>query len=66
MQSPEDKPRMGRPPIAEEKRRSDHIKVLLSDAERAELERAAATDGKGISTWVRDVAIKEAGRRGNK
>lgn len=56
---------MGRPPIAEEKRRSDHIKVLLTEAERSELEQAAEEVGKGVSTWVRDVALEKA-RRGLK
>lgn len=60
MQSPEDKPRMGRPPIAEEKRRSDHIKVLITEAERAELDQAAEAAGKPVSTWVRDVALEKA------
>lgn len=62
MQSPEGKPRMGRPPIAEEKRRSDHIKVLVTDAERAELDQAAETAGKAVSTWVRDAALERARR----
>lgn len=65
MQSTEDKPRMGRPPIAEEKRRSDHIKVMITEAEPADLERAAEAAGKGVSTWVRDVALEKA-RRGGK
>lgn len=65
MQSAGDKPRMGRPPIAEEKRRSDHIKVMITDAERADLEQAAEVAGKGVSTWVREVALEKA-RRGHK
>lgn len=51
---------MGRPPIAEEKRRSDHIKVLVTEAERVELDRAAEAAGKAVSTWVRDVALERA------
>ena len=65
MQSPEEKPRMGRPPIAVEKRRSDHIKVLITDAERAELDQAAEAAGKPVSAWVREVALEKA-RRGRK
>ena len=65
MQSAEGKPRMGRPPIAEEKRRSDHIKVMITETERADLEQAAEAAGKGVSTWVREVALEKA-RRGSK
>jgi uncharacterized protein (DUF1778 family) len=51
---------MGRPPIAKEKLRSDHIKVLVTDAERAELDKAAEAAGKAVSTWVREVALEKA------
>jgi len=41
-------------------RRTAHIKVLVTNAEREILERAAATAGAGISTWIRVVALEMA------
>lgn len=63
MAKPAEKPRMGRPPVADEDRRSTHIKVLTTEVERAELEQAAETAGMGVSTWVRVVALEKARRR---
>jgi len=54
------KPRIGRPPIAADARRTTHIKVLATEAERAELEQAAEAAGLGVSTWVRVVALEKA------
>jgi uncharacterized protein (DUF1778 family) len=56
---------MGRPPVADEARRTTHIKVLTTEAERAELEQAAEAAGSGVSTWVRMAALEKA-RRGIK
>lgn len=57
-------PRMGRPPVAQEDRRKVPMHVLTTQAERNELEAAAATAGMGVSTWVRVVALEKA-RRGS-
>lgn len=57
-----EQPRIGRPPIAEESRRTTHIKVLATEAERAELEQAAEAAGLGVSTWMRVVALEKARR----
>ncbi|PSM31673.1 hypothetical protein [Haliangium sp. UPWRP_2] len=59
-----DEPRMGRPPVSDEARRASLIKVLTTEAERAELEQAASAAGIGISTWVRVAALEKA-RRGS-
>ncbi len=60
MNEPKKTPRMGRPPVADEDRRTTHIKVLLTDAEREALEQAAKPSGQGVSTWVRTVALERA------
>lgn len=57
---------MGRPPVSDENRRTTHIKVLTTDAERAELDQAAEAAGMGVSTWVRVVALEKARRSDNK
>jgi len=61
MAKPKQKPRIGRPPVAEDERKSTHIKVLLTEEQREILERAAKAEGDGVSTWVRRVALKAAG-----
>lgn len=60
MKEPTKTPRMGRPPVADEDRRTTHIKVLLTEAEREALEQAAKPSGQGVSTWVRTVALERA------
>jgi len=60
MKEPKKTPRMGRPPVADEDRRTTHIKVLLTEAEREALEQAAKPSGQGVSTWVRTVALERA------
>lgn len=60
MKEPKKTPRMGRPPVADEDRRTTHIKVLLTEAEREALEHAAKPSGQGVSTWVRTVALERA------
>lgn len=58
------KPRMGRPPVADEDRRATLIKVLTTEAEHEELQQAADTAGLPVSTWVRTVALEKARRSG--
>ena len=60
MAKPSKKPRMGRPPVADEDRRTTHIKVLLTETERETLEQAAKPTGQGVATWGRMVALERA------
>lgn len=53
--------RTGRPPIAAEDRRDRVIKVLASEAEFAELQRAATAARRSVSMWVREAALEKAG-----
>jgi len=54
------KPRMGRPPVADADRRETVLRVLTTEDEHAELQRAAAAAGMSTSTWVRAVALERA------
>jgi hypothetical protein len=54
------KPRMGRPSIAPEDRRETPVKVLVTKAEDEELKRAAAADGRTVSTWLRLLGLEKA------
>ena len=53
-------PRMGRPAVAEEDRRSIPLHVLTNKVEREILDRAAKAAGTGTSSWVRLVALEKA------
>lgn len=59
----QDKPRIGRPPVAEENRRATLVRVLVTEAEHEELQRAAADASASVSAWVRQAALEKA-RRG--
>lgn len=59
----EPKARMGRPPVADEARRDNLIRVLVTSSEQDELRRAADAAGMSASTWMRAVALEKA-RRG--
>jgi len=50
----------GRPPVAEEKRRKNLIKVLVTDAEYQDLLRSAKSSSMSLATWVRVVALQKA------
>lgn len=52
----------GRPPLAEEDRRSIMIRVLATEAEHAVMLDAARDARVGISTWLRQVGMREAER----
>ena len=54
------KPKTGRPPIAEEDRRTTLVKVLVTKAEDDELRQAAGAAGLTASTWVRLAALEKA------
>ena len=58
------KARIGRPPIAEEDRRSTLVRVLTTEAEHQELQEAAAESSMSVSTWVRVAALEKARRSG--
>ena len=57
------KPRMGRPPIADADRRETIVRVLTTESEHAELQRAADAASMSVSTWVRSVALERARAR---
>lgn len=54
------KPRMGRPPVADADRRETVLRVLTTEDEHAELQRAAEHAAMSVSTWVRSVALERA------
>jgi hypothetical protein len=53
-----DKPRMGRPPTGITPLRS----IRISDEDYELMRKAAETEGKPISEWLRDVALRAAQR----
>ena len=63
MAKPREKPKIGRPPVAEENRRATLVRVLTTEAQHEELQRAAAAGSMSVSTWVRAAALEKA-RRG--
>ena len=56
--------RLGRPPLApsQRHRRSYHLRVPLSDAERASIEAWAARTGEPVATVARAALLREVGR----
>jgi mobilization protein NikA len=57
------KARIGRPPVADEDRRATMVRVLTTENEHAELQRAAEAASMSVSTWIRSAALEKA-RRG--
>ena len=55
-----DKPRMGRPPLSEEEKRSDTIRFRATSEDREILEAAAEAKGLDLSAWMRDVLLRSA------
>lgn len=53
-------PRIGRPPVADADRRETLVRVLTTEAEHGELQRAAADASMSVSTWVRAVSLERA------
>lgn len=53
-------PRIGRPPVADADRRETLVRVLTTEAEHGELQRAAALASMSVSTWVRAVSLERA------
>lgn len=60
MTKPKKKPAIGRPPVAEEKRRATLVRVLTTEAEHAELQQAAEAASASVSAWVRAAALEKA------
>jgi hypothetical protein len=54
------KNRGGRPPLADADRRETLVRVLTTEAEYGELQRAAAYAGMSVSTWLRVIALERA------
>ena len=59
----QDKPRIGRPAVADKDRRATLVRVLTTKAEHEELQLAAEAASMSVSTWVRSAALEKA-RRG--
>lgn len=55
-------PKMGRPPKAPEERRTNGVRIPLTDAERKLVESAAEADGVKPITWAHDALIRAAKR----
>lgn len=53
----------GRPPKAESERRTDSMKIPLSEEEKAIIKLAAEVDDAKPVTWARDVLLKAAKRK---
>jgi hypothetical protein len=53
-------PQMGRPPKAPEERRTNGLRIPLTDAEREMIESVAEADGVKPITWAHDALVKAA------
>jgi len=51
---------LGRPKLADADKRATLVRVLTTEAEHTELQRAAQTAGASVSTWVRLAALEKA------
>lgn len=51
-------PSMGRKKKKKAEKRSASLKIMMTDAEREEIDRAAAAVGADTSTWVRGEILK--------
>ena len=54
----------GRPPKEPEDRRTESMKLPLTEAEKRQIEAAAEADDAKPVTWARDVLLRAAKRRG--
>ncbi len=59
------KKKMGRPPIDPKGPKGGVLQILLSDAERADYDRAAEKAGLKLSAWIRE-NLSEAAKRAHK
>jgi hypothetical protein len=51
--------------MADADKRATLVRVLTTEAEHAELQRAAGAASMSVSTWVRAAALERARRSGN-
>jgi uncharacterized protein (DUF1778 family) len=51
---------MGRPPKPENEVKNNFLRIRLTDAERALLDKAAEAQGEETSTWLRTIALEKA------
>lgn len=58
------KGRIGRPPVADADRRDTLVRVLTTEEEHGELQRAAEAASMSVSTWIRAVALEKARKDG--
>lgn len=56
-------PKRGRPPKSPEERRTDDMKIPLSEAEKRQIVSAAESDDAKPVTWAREVLLRAAKRR---
>lgn len=54
--------RTGRPPLPEEDRRTDSMKLPMSEAEKSTIQEAAEAAGAKPVTWAREILLKAANR----
>jgi uncharacterized protein (DUF1778 family) len=50
--------RTGRPKLPAGKRKAGRIEIRVTEAERSLMEAAAERDGKTLSEWIRNAAVK--------
>lgn len=54
---------MGRPPKDPKDRRTESLRLPVTEAEREAIERAATAVGKKPITWARDLVVRAAKRK---
>ena len=57
---------MGRPPKRPQDRKTAGMLIPLTEAEREQIQAAAASDDAKPITWAREVLLRAAKRRGSK
>jgi len=53
---------LGRPPKPKAERRSNVLRILLTEADRRTLDKVAKTKGMDTSTWARMILLETAAR----
>lgn len=56
----------GRPPLSEEERKADQIRIRVSSADKATLDAAAAAAGQSTGPWLRDMGLAAAAEQAAK
>lgn len=54
--------KIGRPKIKDSEKKNEITGVRLREDERKSLEKAASAEGKTLSAWMRDAAVKRASK----